>query len=237
MAQKPVSELLYDSEATLRLVDSALVELRGEREEPAQSAAGASAAAQMPRPQGAPTAEERMGLIGLTQLLAKGYAEIVSVLGSLRQSRSVLERAAVEKLQHTHAKLREVTTATEVAATDILDGLDRSVAMVDRLDSLDGAPGESAEVRAQLRDELFNLMGCMQFQDITTQQLNYASSVLTEMEERLAQLASIFDPAAYGAPAPRVERPQAPVAYDPGASVENAEQRQAVADEIFTARK
>ncbi len=232
MAPKPVSELLYDSEATLRLVDSALDELRGgERAEPARPAPAA------PKPAGA----QPLGLVGLTQLLAKGYAEIVSVLGSLRQSRSVLERAAVEKLQHTHAKLKEVSNATELAATDILDGLDRSVALIDRLDGLDGTPGESAEVRGQLRDELFRLMGCMQFQDITTQQLSYASAVLTDMEERLAQLAQVFDPATFGAaapaPAPVPVAPQGPVTYDPGASVENAEQRQAVADEIFTTKR
>jgi len=34
-----------------------------------------------------------------------------------------------------------------------------------------------------------------QSQDITSQQLNYASSVLTELEARLAELASLLDPA------------------------------------------
>ena len=53
----------------------------------------------------------------------------------------------------------------------------------------------------------------MQFQDITSQQLNYASAVLTEMESRLANIASVFDPAAFGSapPAPPIapedERP------------------------------
>ena len=60
----------------------------------------------------------------------------------------------------------------------------------------------------------------MQFQDITTRQLSYASSVLTDMENRLAELASVLDPTAVG-----VLRLPEPTG--------NAAARQSVADEIF----
>ena len=235
MSARPANELLYDSEAALRLVDSAIEDLRDAT----------------PRHAGAPAdptnggsirdiinGSAPLGLIGLSHVLARSYTEIVSVLGSLRESRNVLQRTTVEKIHHTHEKLREVTSATETAATDILDGLDRAVAMVNDMDTkaAEGDAAAGAELRNKMRDELFSLMGCMQFQDITTQQLNYASSVLTEMESRLAELAHILDPAAFGAPAPAAPPPPAatgPVNFDPAASVENAEARQAVADQIF----
>lgn len=245
MSSKPPSDLLYDSEATLRLVDSALDSLR--EPEPVspvlRRALEERASDEEGRPHAIhelfaePLAGGPMGLLGLSQALVRGYAEIVSVLGSLRESRSLLERTAVDRLQHTHAKLKEVSSATETAATSILDGLERCLRMVDQLASTSSSDPTSADVHAQLRDELFQLMGHMQFQDITTQQINYASSVLTDMESRLAQLASVLDPASFGVRAVHTTLGQTDaVHFDPAASTQNAEERQAVADEVFEQR-
>jgi chemotaxis regulatin CheY-phosphate phosphatase CheZ len=231
MTSRHANELLYDSEAALRLVDSAIEDIRDAR--PTEPARYATIREQL-------AASGPLGLIGLSEVLARSYGEIVSVLGSLRQSRNVLQRTTVEKLQHTHEKLREVSSATETAATDILNGLDRAVAIVNDMDAKANASDApaGAELRDKLRDELFSLMGCMQFQDITSQQLNYASSVLTEMEARLAELASILDPATFGGTGSGLSAsslvPTGPLTFDPAASTENAEARQAVADEVFS---
>jgi hypothetical protein len=232
MTARHATELLYDSEAALRLVDSAIEDLRT-----------------LPRTMGSaaePTgngnlrdilsASGSLDLVGLSQILAQSYGEIVKVLGSLRESRTVLERTAVEQLHHTHDKLREVTNATQVAATDILDGLDRAVALVDDMDAKakDGNADGGADLRNKLRDELFSLMGCMQFQDVTTQQLTYASSVLTQLESRLSQLATILDPTGLQVAAAAVPPTSSgPARFDPRASMDNAESRQAMADRIF----
>lgn len=225
-------ELLYDSEATLRLLDTAIKDMgEFDGDEPQSLEQRVRAAMTQER-------STSMGLIGLSDLLARGYAEIIGVLDSLRQSRSLLERAAVEKIHHTHDKLREVSNATETAATDILNGLDRANTMVDDLDACAAEYGEGddrgATIRAALRDELFALMGHMQFQDITSQQLTYASAVLTEMEARLAHIARVFDPATFGAAVTDLESAPGtgPVTYDPNASTQNRAERQAVADEI-----
>ena len=246
MAVKPASDLLYDSEATLRAVDSALDSLREtEGADPALRTAlqsvGVSSDAQTDPLQHMfqPLTGGPMGLLGLSQVLARGYAEIVSVLGSLRESRSLLEKTAVDRLHHTHAKLKEVSTATETAATSILDGLERCLGMVDSLEGSSASDPASAGTHAQLRDELFTMMNHMQFQDITTQQINYASNVLTDMEARLAQLASVLDPAAFGVRTASFAAPAAPAgpqSFDPAASTQNAEQRQAVADDVFENR-
>lgn len=240
MSSKQASDLLYDSEATLRLVDTALDSIREPEDAPdplggAMQRATAASTSARAQQYVVPGDGGPIGLLGLSQILARSYSEIVSVLGSLRESRSLLERTAVDRLHHTHAKLREVSDATETAATSILDGLERCVAMVDQLDASEGEA--SAPTRTQLRDELFGVMGHMQFQDITTQQINYASSVLMDMEDRLAQLALVLDPASFGV----LDVHQAlervgDTHFDPAASTQNAEQRQAVADEVFEQR-
>jgi hypothetical protein len=235
MSKQP-GEVLYESEATLRLVDSAIQDMGDLEAAPEQGLEDRLRTA-LNRGSGAP-----IGLVGLSDLLARGYSEILAVLDSLRQSRNLLERATVEKIQHTHDKLLEVSNATEVAATDILDGLERATNMVDDLDGVaaeSGAPDErGAGIRAALRDELFALMGHMQFQDITSQQLSYASAVLSEMEARLDQIAKVFDPSGLGAAATLVPAApsQEPVTFDPEASTQNRAERQAVADAIVATK-
>ena len=233
MSTRQPSELLYDSEATLRLVDSAILDMGelGGEETPALQ--------QQLRIDLVAPPDEAIGFAGLSDVLVHGYTEVVGVLHSLRQSRHQLERAAVEKVQQPHDRLLAVSSATETAATDILNGLERASAMVDDLDAIaaeHSEPGDRGRtIRTALRDELFALVGHMQFQDITSQQLTYASAVLTDMEVRLAHLARVFDPAVFGISVPTHAAPQLAAAHasvDPNASTQNRAERQAVADAI-----
>ena len=210
-------EVFYDTEAALRLVDHELSEHRSPNDSPA---APTSSPATTPA-------------TSLPALLERVTAEIQIVLASLRDSRDALETATVEQIQRTSEKLREVTSATEDATTAILDALDRAQALVDDLDAADetGDRDGARATRGRLREEIFGMVGSLQFQDITTQQLAYAGSVLTDMEDRLLALAQLFDPAAafartsVGAPDAR--------SFDAHATLAQPEQRQALADAIF----
>lgn len=209
-------ELVLDSEATLRLADAA-----------AADAAGVANGADGPD-------AEPMPLEALPDLVMLVYREIDAIVGRLRESRGALRRAAVEQLHHTTEKLRLVTSATEVAATDIMDSVDRALALVDRLETRDGADTseEAFAVRGGIRDELFSVMTHLQFQDITTQQINHASAMLTEVEDRLAVLTQIFDPRTLGLAAAE-ETSRDISSYDPLASTNDRETRQALVDEIL----
>lgn len=230
--------VLHDSEATLRQVEEVLEGLGGE-----------SSLEQFDRQiteiEDAPT-----GLQDLVSILVSTYGEIMRTIDSLRSSRGLLEQAAVDRLQRTNAKIAEVSSATEVAATDMLDGLDRALVLIDRLEEDEkGASEERADrdaLRNELRDELHLLMNLLQFQDITSQQLGYASGVLADIENRMVRLAKVFDVRGFsGAPGADFEEASAaPVRAqleaqdsahcDPEASTLNAGGRQAVADAIFT---
>jgi chemotaxis regulatin CheY-phosphate phosphatase CheZ len=237
------SALLYDTAASLRLVDT---ELRALDVPPAAGDAAPAAAAPAHAPGSDPAlrahlralieapAEQPVGLAALPYILERVHSEVYAVLANLRESRAAIESATVENLQHTSARLQEVTSATEVAATDILDALDRTQNMVDDLEAAEAADdrAKSASVRDLMREELFGMMGALQFQDITTQQLAAAASVLGDMESRLLQIARLFDPAA-AAPGGRAAEVPDPRTFDPNATTRDAEGRQAVADQVF----
>ncbi len=225
MTSSRAQEVLYESEAALRLVDHELTGMRDIRDDG-----------------DAPTRVFPMlALSELPQILEQANTQILNVLSRLRESRATIQSTALEKLATTHEKIREVTSATEDAAINIMDACDRATQMVDELDAIDAdaSPdrGKAGGIRSDLRDELFLMMGALQFQDITSQQLSHASAVLVEMENRLLDVAKLFDHHADDVSVFSADGYHAPeqMTYDPNATTLNAETRQALADEIFTA--
>ena len=163
MSTRPSEQTFYDSEATLRLVDTVLYDLRGLL--PAEPTAAAAA----PEP-----ARPRLRLVPGSRAPAAG---------------------GLEQFHAINARLQEFTTATEVAATDILDSLERALAVIDRLEEGSPSAGERRELQAELREELFGVMGSVQIQEVTRQQLRYAAGVLAEVETRLTANAPAEGPA------------------------------------------
>jgi hypothetical protein len=228
-------DVLSDSEATLRQVQGVLSELG--THDPAADARVDRVVNDLER--------KPAGLRDLVQILMSTYGEIMNVIDSLRRSRGLLEQAAMERLKSTHQKLAEVSSATEMAATGMLDGLDRALVLVDHLESAadPAATNDGGALRDELREELHALINLLQFQDITAQQLGYAGGVLMDIEERMVELAKIFDVRGVGLedldegkPADhRCKVTEARTTCDPEASHFGADSRQALADEIFTA--
>ncbi|MCA0375337.1 MAG: hypothetical protein LCH84_06690 [Gemmatimonadetes bacterium] len=217
MPSPRAQEVLYESEAALRLVDQGLTGLRDAHD------------VQTPT----------LSLADLPNILEQANTQILNVLARLRESRAALQTTALERLQTTHEKIKEVTSATEDAAINIMDACDRATQMVDELDTIDQDATPDREkataIRATLRDELFLMMGALQFQDITSQQLAHASAVLVDMEQRLLDVARLFDHNVELNTSLRVDQAPDEKTYDPNATIKDAEGRQALADEIFTA--
>jgi hypothetical protein len=235
MSDSRTQEVLYETEAALRLVDRGLDGLRDDEGAAADAPSTGRVAS------GSSTALTfEGGLNELPAILERANAQILAVLARLRETRAAIETTTLERIASTHEKIREVTSATEDAAINIMDACDRATQMVDDLDAIDAEPTPDRErastVRASLRDELFVMMGALQFQDITSQQLAHASSVLVDMEQRLIEIARLFD-TRLDVSGKMTAIPEAPDAktYDPNATVRDAESRQALADEIFTA--
>lgn len=233
MANERASELMYDTASTLRLLDAELGELAPRR--PGEPASW-------------PSADTVATAIGATDrvlpllpaLFVRAMGEVHAMLASIRTGREHIRAAATERLAHTNEKLDEVSSATAHAALDIMDALDRAIAKVDELETEDVIDDKDKgnAIRVDLRDELFAVMGHMQFQDITSQQIMHVQSLLAEMETRLSEIANLFDhqsgDSATTGPAPVIaERNKKDAhSFDPNASLADAETRQALADSL-----
>ncbi len=215
MPNSRIAEVLYDSETMLRLVDSELEELRDDAREPGLRG-------------------NNVGV--LLAAMQRATNEIAQVLCTLHTSREALQGVTLQEIHESATKLGEVCTATELAATRMMDGLERAHTLVDRLDELDSsdsasdAADEAAAVRAKIRDELFAVMGSLQFQDITSQQLGHVAQMLRDIERRLQAISSLLSGGR--ADADIIASDKLPT-FSESASTQNSFERQATADALF----
>lgn len=172
------AERLYDYEATLRLVDNALDELQILGVELGHGDGYDEASPDDDGPD-----ED-----GSDRTQARVFREVQEGLNSLRHSRAVLERTSEEK----NFPRRSESEVPAVSATDALSGLDRALLLVDRFQEDGGSPADATF--DGIREEIRAAMACLQVHDVTEQQLSYASSILLDMDGRLAQLADLLDP-------------------------------------------
>ena len=173
-------------------------------------------------------------------LFVRAMGEVHAMLDSIRNGREHIRAATSERLAHTNLKLDEVSSATATAAIDIMDALDRAIAKVDELETEEvvADADKATAIRGDLRDELFAVMGHMQFQDITSQQIMHVQSLLGEMEQRLSDIANLYDAQSGDQSASATASQIAQRAhrdghsFDPNATLADAETRQALADEL-----
>jgi len=178
----------------------------------------------------------RPNLATLPNLLLRVYTELTVALSGVRVTRETIQMHSVERFRNTHARLSEVSSATETAAMEMLNGLDRTLAMIDQLEGTTDDRRPSHEMCDALRTEVNQLYGCLQFQDIVTQQLHGVTALLVEIEERLESVAQLFDePTADGqggAPS-AAQAPVDPATFNPEATMRDVVGRQAMIDETF----
>lgn len=181
--------------------------------------------------------KRRPNLAGLPTALLRTYNELAEALDGIRLTREVIQANAIEGLRDSHLRLNEVTSTAESATISLLDSLDRTLAMVDSLES-DQAVNRSETV-AELRDHLNGMFGHLQFQDIISQQLRGVMQLLSDIEDRIARVADLFDNALGVAPRPAGALAEEPSAasrdgsYNAEASARDADSRQAAIDETF----
>lgn len=178
MNHEIAEQLLFESEATLRLVDSLLDELQDIGSESHHGPAGMHALQLEP-----PLDQDDFS--ELPQLLTAAASQARAVLAALAQSRGVLDRTALAKLPAGGDEHLDTPSAIEVRG-----GLERALLLVDRLDAGNGP----SPVQQLLREEILDMLEGVRAQEITEQQLNYASSVLRDTELQLSALVQRLSP-------------------------------------------
>jgi chemotaxis regulatin CheY-phosphate phosphatase CheZ len=171
----------------------------------------------------------------LPSVLLRVSSELSRVLNGIRVTRETIQTYSTERLRDTHARLHEVSSTSESAAMEMLNGLDRTLGMIDELERSREASPAHAMFDA-LRTEVNQLYSHLQFQDIIAQQLNGVAGVLIEVERRVQTVATLFEEALGGNRADLRAGTGVvldPSSYNPDASMHGAPDRQALIDEAF----
>jgi len=143
-------------------------------------------------------------------------------------------------------KLDKVTSATEMATTEVMNIVDNVIERLNNMSTTLGEIDEQIEKESNLlesikvktgvirqeidgsQDDLFSIMNALQFQDITTQQINSIANVIDTVQSKLGELLQGFDEDGF-----RVKERQAAFDEDAEFDFERSAESQQVADEII----
>jgi hypothetical protein len=221
-----VKALATELETTLGLLAELITQLEGQRTEWSAS----------------PRIRELVHLLAgqpnlaeLPAVLLRAHAEITAVMGGIRLTRETIEAHAVERIRDTKDKLSNVTSTTENATLELMNGLDRSIEMINHLETQSNHAEATSQFQV-LRDQVSALYNLLQFQDITTQQLEGVGAALLDLEVRVGAVSALFDRAL----GPRTDvLPPAPqgssahLAFNPDATMQRSRSDQAAIDAAF----
>jgi hypothetical protein len=172
----------------------------------------------------------RPDLAALPTLVVRAYSEVIEALGGIRLGRETIQTYTFERIQKGHSKLSEVNSATESATLELMNGIDRALALLERVGSELPVAGPGRTALEVLKDEMNELFGHLQFQDITAQQLAGVGALLEDIEGRVRGVAALFNqrtpPTGEAAP----ERG----AFNAEASFASVKDRQAMIDAAFS---
>jgi chemotaxis regulatin CheY-phosphate phosphatase CheZ len=181
----------------------------------------------------------RPDLTELPVMIVRAYSGLTEALGGIRVSREAIQSYAADRINRSQARLNEVSSATESATLELMNGIDRALAIIDELGREEQPADDTTAPINTLRDELNQLFGHLQFQDITAQQIAGVAAALEEIERQVHAVALLFDQheiagmvaATPAAPAPPVSTET--LTYNADASFDRSIHRQAQADQAF----
>ncbi len=175
----------------------------------------------------------RPDLTALPGIVLRAYSEVTDALGGIQQGREAIRHVTFERLQKGHAKLSQVAHVTESATLELMNGIDRSLGLIDQLAAVVPDHPTAATAIDSLRDELNEFFGHLQFQDITAQQLAGVGGLLEDIETRVQSVVTRFDGRAVTA-AVGDGKGQLTGAYNADATFDRISARQAAIDAAFT---
>jgi hypothetical protein len=223
-----VKALATELETTLGLLSDLITELKSHKEEWQSSGRVAELVSRL---------ASQPNLAELPAVLLRAHAEISEILGGIRLTREAIEAHAIERIRDTKDKLSDVTHTTESATIELMNGLDRSLELIDTLETQakGAAPSDGFD---SLRGEVSTLYNHLQFQDITAQQLQGVGAALLDLETRVSAVAALFDSALGHGPRAEIllramDASSVHLPFNPDATMKRSHADQAAIDEAF----
>ena len=181
--------------------------------------------------------------------LAAGINDIIGQLKQLQsplsESRSKVPKATeqLDKIseqteQATHQMLDQIEKITQ-REQEVIEGLNaikkkadsgEQAAIVELADVLIGKADESC-------NDAFDIMNTLQFQDITSQQIDHAASLLEEIESKLHQIITILPGGGDQPSMPEIVAGRKTRVYDPHADTNNKMTEQRDIDTLFAQKE
>lgn len=179
----------------------------------------------------------RPALTDLPTMILRAHGEISDILGGIRLTREAIQAHTVERIRESKDRLNDVSATTENATMELMNGLDRSLELINSLEIQSQGQADSGGFEA-LRAQVSALYNHLQFQDITAQQLQGIAASLLEIELRMAAVTALFDHGVLAAstamPLPAVvAESSAGLAYNPDATMRHSRADQAMVDAAF----
>ncbi len=203
--------------------------------------------------------EEIQALFVIAQRISPYFKELIQFMQETtpiieEMKNSILESS--KKMPAALDQLDKITTATETATVDILDRIER---MQKRVESaLENIQKIKSNIAAEsdrglnqhgnsmvleqlekdileIQNDTFDIMNLLQVQDITTQQIMAANSLIESVQDKLEQLTSRFGRLEAPSEISRSNNaPEEPKTFDPNATFEDRSDVQAMADAILS---
>ena len=178
---------------------------------------------------------------------------IYSIAGDLKKTRKELKKSSNKLLTQASEQLDKVTESTQKVADSVMNRIDnisekqngvfeqlnairekiKALNCEDTARSVTGFTNQIEVLENEIQMEAFEIMNDMQFQDITSQQIQQASNLIGEAENKLldfGQILAVFS----GEKGKQPQSHSNGLVFDPQATLEDREKRQALADEITT---
>lgn len=179
----------------------------------------------------------RPSLTDLPAMMLRAHSEITDILSGIRLTREAIQAHTVDRIRDSKDRLHDVSATTESATIELMNGLDRSLELINSLETQAKGQADSGGFDA-LRNQVSALYNHLQFQDITAQQLQGVTASLLDIELRMSAVSALFDHGVLAASAvlpraPFVPESSAGLAYNPDASMHPSRADQAMVDAAF----
>ena len=177
--------------------------------------------------------------------LAFSISEIVSKFKELHHP----IQESSDKVPQATEQLDKISEQTEAATHQMLNGVEKIVEQLedaktglnqiktcvseDRVSEIDGLVDNLLDKASVSCNDAYAIMDALQFQDITTQQVNHAASMLEEIEKKLHGVMSSLRGEKFESSEPESGNEKKKRAFDPRADLFDKKTDQSAIDDLF----